>query len=270
MLQRVDRIILRVSSLPGAVSYYRDTIGLKLLRFETHLAAFELAAGREKELILHDDPDLPAEATYYLVDDVRALHARRSELKLKFLTAPVRVARGWRAEVTDPFGNVLRLLDHATDSAHSEVIEDAKSSGSLFAGMEPKIVAKREALTGIYLKIARTADDLPYTPHFEALYNDYLVHFSTEKPSRHEVWRHLLNLRKGGKLPRLGDARSIPPEITEEERRELRRSLGSAIGKRDRLPYTPTFDGIVDHFNKSRSRPLSPHLIWRLVATLAK
>ena len=31
-----------------------------------------------------------------------------------------------------------------------------------------------------------------------------------------------------------------------------------------------TFDEIVNQFNKTQGRPLSPHLVWRLVATLAK
>ena len=51
---------------------------------------------------------------------------------------------------------------------------------------------------------------------------------------------------------------------------KLRDMIGRDIGKRDRLPYTKRFDQIVDEFNKSQSRPLSPHLVWRLVATLAK
>jgi hypothetical protein len=46
--------------------------------------------------------------------------------------------------------------------------------------------------------------------------------------------------------------------------------LGDDIGRRDRLPYSDRFDNLVDQFNKTRQRPLSPHLVWRLVATLAK
>ena len=47
---------------------------------------------------------------------------------------------------------------------------------------------------------------------------------------------------------------------------------GKDMGKRDRLPYTEKFDTIVDQFNKYRGarNNLSPHLVWRLVATLAK
>ena len=46
--------------------------------------------------------------------------------------------------------------------------------------------------------------------------------------------------------------------------------LGEDIGKRDRLPYTDRFDKLVDEFNTTQQRPISPHLVWRLVATLAK
>jgi outer membrane receptor protein involved in Fe transport len=90
------------------------------------------------------------------------------------------------------------------------------------------------------------------------------------KPTRQEVWRQLLNLRKGGKLPKLGEARSKPPDVSPEDKARLREMLGADIGKRDRLPYTPRFDQLVDAFNKTQGRPISPHLVWRLVATLAK
>ncbi len=118
--------------------------------------------------------------------------------------------------------------------------------------------------------MGRTADDLPYTPHFESLYGDYIAKFTDAKPSRGEVWRHLLNLRKGGKLPKLGEARSPAPDVSPGDRATLRDLLGDAIGKRDRLPYTPRFEQLVNDFNRTQSRPLSPHLVWRLVATLAK
>ena len=58
--------------------------------------------------------------------------------------------------------------------------------------------------------------------------------------------------------------------MTEEALRNCAQMLGADIGKRDRLPYTKRFDELVDEFNKSQDRPLSPHLVWRLVATLAK
>jgi hypothetical protein len=168
---------------------------------------------------------------------------------------------------------VLLLLDRTTDkSILRPVVEDAKGAGTggLFAGVPQRVSVKREALVAEYEKIGRTADDLPYTPHFESLYSAYAAQHGEPRPTRAEVWRHLLNLRKAGKLPKLGDARSKPPAVSDEGRAALRKTLGADIGKRDRLPYTERFDAIVDAFNRTQPRPLSPHLVWRLVATLAK
>jgi hypothetical protein len=189
---------------------------------------------------------------------------------LKFTSPPAPASRGYRAAVRDPFGTVLLLIDRTAGSAGAGQIEDGKAPGTLFAGVEQKAPVKAEALIRAYEQIARTADDLPYTPHFESLYRSYLSEHAEPYPTRREVWRHLLNLRKAGKLPRLGEARSKAPPVDEEARLRLRQMLGDDIGRRDRLPYTPRFDEIVNAFNESQSRRLSPHLVWRLVATLAK
>ena len=45
MLRRIDRIILRVPTLPSAVGYYRDVLGMKLLRQDTRAAALLMADG---------------------------------------------------------------------------------------------------------------------------------------------------------------------------------------------------------------------------------
>ena len=128
---------------------------------------------------------------------------------MQFISRPAPVSKGFRAVVKDPFGHVLMLLDRSTESgAHRPTVEDAKSTGTLFAGVEPRAPVKRDLLIQLYLKIGRTADDLPYTPHFESLYEPYAAMQADPKPNRAEVWRHLLNLRKGGKLPKLGEARA--------------------------------------------------------------
>jgi catechol 2,3-dioxygenase-like lactoylglutathione lyase family enzyme len=269
MLRKVDRILLRVPGLRSAVLYYRDVLGLKLVRQDARVANFKLGDG-STELVLHDDPDLPAEAVYFLVDDVRDLYRRRAELKLTFTSPPSQVSRGYRATVKDPFGTVVLLLDRSTEAAGGEQIEDTRRPGALFSGVEPRIAPRYAELSTIYEGIGRTADDLPYTPHFEKLFSDYSALFPDPRPTRAEVWRHLLNLRKGGKLPKLGEARSMPPPVSDEDRIKLREMLGSDIGKRDRLPYTKRFDQLVDEFNRTQPRAISPHLVWRLVATLAK
>jgi predicted enzyme related to lactoylglutathione lyase len=272
MLKRVDRVLFRVPQLESAVKYYRDVLGLQPSpKKSSTVASFKLDE-QGAELVLHADPDLPAEATYFLVDDVRDLYNRRDQLQLKFAAPPAPVSRGFRATVKDPFGNVLLILDRSNERAAGETVEDAKpaGAGALFAGVEPKIAARRGVLATIYKNIARTADDLPYTPHFESLYASYVNQLGEPKPTRQEVWRHLLNMRKAGELPKLGPAKSKPPKLDKEEESRLRELLGDDIGKRDRLPYTPRFDQLVTEFNRPLAKKLSPHLVWRIVAKLAK
>jgi hypothetical protein len=280
VIQKVDRILLRVPGLAAAVKYYAETVGLKLLREETTIASFQLG---DAELVLHTDPDLPAEGVYYLVESVRDLYAKRRELKLKFLSPPLRATKGWRATVKDPFGLVLMLLDREDGAKPqadgqaapaSEAIEDGKASESLFAGVHAKVKALPEVLIKLYEQIGRIADDLPYTPEFVTLYKDYVAALkakgATAEITKEEVWRHLLNLRKAGKLPKLGESKSTPPEISDADKRKLAELVGDMIGRRDRLPYSDRFDKIVDEFNKAQPRPISPHFVWRLVATLGK
>jgi catechol 2,3-dioxygenase-like lactoylglutathione lyase family enzyme len=269
MLRKIDRIILRVPALAGAVRYYRDILGMKLLREDKQSASFAMADG-VTELVLRSDADQPAEEIYYLVDDVRDLYARREELQLKFVHPPRQATRGYRAAVKDPFGNVLLLLDRTTAGAGSQAVEDGAAPTMLFGGVEEHVPAKRQLLAKLYEEIGRTADDLPYTPEFERLFTSYAAQHPDPKPTRREVWRHLLNLRKGGKLPKLGEARSPSPDVGEDGQKQIRALLGEDIGRRDRLPYTERFEKLVDEFNKSQPRKLSPHLIWRLVAKLAK
>ena len=268
MLRRIDRIILTVPALNSAVSYYRDVLGLKLVGEDKQAASFLMGDGKS-ELVLRCDPEQASGEIYFLVDDVRGAFARREELKLTFLHPPRQATNGYKAAVRDPFGNVLLILDRSTGSGETGAVEDAGTAEALFAGVAIPGRARPELLIEIYKAIGRTADDLPYTPQFEKLWNEY-ARGQNPQPSREEVWRQLLNLRKAGKLPRLGEARGAGPKISAENERVLRELLGEEIGKRDRLPYSGRFERLVDEFNRTQKRPLGPHLVWRLVARLAK
>ena len=113
------------------------------------------------------------------------------------------------------------------------------------------------------------ADDLPYTPHFESLFRPYAAVCRAEADAAGDVAASA-EPAEAGALAKLGEARSKPPEIEPEQAVQLRDMLGDDIRRRDRLPYSERFDKLVDEFNKTQGRPLSPHLVWRLVATLAK
>src|SRR5262249_33795391 len=161
-----------VPQLSGAVKYYCETLGFKVVHEDPRVATLRFVDD-SAELVLHVNPDLPAEGVYFLVDDVRDMYARRDELKLTFLSAPTQASRGFTAAVKDPFGTVLQLLDRTADP-HHRVEDVAKAGGTLFAGVETRADPKPTLLIKLYETIGRTADDLPYTPHFEQLYDPYI------------------------------------------------------------------------------------------------
>lgn len=129
-----------------------------------------------------------------------------------------------------------------------------------------------ELLVSAYLKQARTLDDLPYTDQFEAIYRA----IADEDPpavSRQQLFRRLHNLRKAGKLPRLGKALGHRPRLSPEQETLLANLVREQVGelsKRDQLPYTDAFDKIVNTFNTQAGLGLSPHDAWRIIAKLAK
>ena len=137
MLLGVDRIVLRVRSLPAAVKYYTDLLGMKLIRSDARLATLAFSDS-DAELVLHVEDELPAEGVFIRVADVRALYAKRAELRMTFLRAPNRVSRGYRATVKDPFGTVLHLIDRC--GAEQAKVEDVSAPAVLFSGDRKRVV----------------------------------------------------------------------------------------------------------------------------------
>lgn len=128
-----------------------------------------------------------------------------------------------------------------------------------------------DTLAKLYEQTGRTLDDLPYTDDFDQL----AVKAKAAYPSltTYTLFRKLHNLRKAGKLPRVGRPSTLPVKLEPAEENWLRerviRAVGT-LGQRDRLPYHPDFDAVVESFNTHTGRTLAPHAVWRLVAKLAK
>ena len=277
LLRGIDRLVLRVPNLPAAVRYYTGTLGLGVAREGSNFANLTLPDGRE--VLLHNDDSLPEEAVFLLVDDVRAAYADRANNRLKFAGPPTRVGRGYKATAKDPFGTVLLLIDRTLEQSSGNAGETGGTPHALFPGVAAKLSPRRETLARLYEKAGRTADDLPYTPQFESIHTAYAAGFPEPQPDRAETWRHLLLLRKGGDLPKLGAAKSAPPPTSDVKAVDLVHRLilecfAGNIGRRDRLPYSPEFDRLTERFNSARAAandpPLAPHQLWRLVAGLAK
>jgi len=121
-----------------------------------------------------------------------------------------------------------------------------------------------------YERTGRTLDDLPYTEDFEQLWSSVA---KATNAGRRELFHRLHNMRKAGKLPRLGRAHAQPPSIEPAEESMLATLVIEAVGtlgQRDRLPYTPAFDALLERFSAQTGRRLSAHDCWRLVAKLSK
>ncbi|MFT5423675.1 MAG: cephalosporin-C deacetylase-like acetyl esterase [Phycisphaerales bacterium] len=145
----------------------------------------------------------------------------------------------------------------------------AKATASLFPDAPPPD-NRDAALIGAYERAGRTLDSLPYTPEFASIFEAaHAAGFATERDTFHR----LHNLRKAGKLPRLGKAPDSPPAIEPEEEAalvELVTEAAGSLGQRDRLPFTPEFDLVAERFSEQTGRALTPHDLWRLIAKLAK
>lgn len=142
-----------------------------------------------------------------------------------------------------------------------------------------------ELLVSVYTRQGRTLDDLPYTREFEAIYSavagggtdPQLTESERLDPSmavsRQALFHRLHNLRKAGKLPRLGKAMGERPHLTREHEALLAELVCEQVGqlsKRDQLLYSDPFDTIVNTFNTRAGLSLSAHDAWRIIAKLAK
>jgi hypothetical protein len=128
-------------------------------------------------------------------------------------------------------------------------------------------------LVNQYVREQRSLDDLPYSPEFERM----IVSANTagDKREPRQLLAKLQNLRKAGRLPKLGNTPSKTPPIRvkPEEEAYLKERLTSVLGtlgSRDQLPYTAKMDSLASSFNTYTGRNLTPHDVWRLVMKITK
>ena len=115
-LSRIGQIFINVHDLARAVTFYRDSLGMKFL-FEVPRMAFFDCGGVRLMLGLADRPefDHPASILYYRVDDIEAAHSALVSHGVEFVAKPHVVARMpaftlWLAEFRDSEGNNLALM----------------------------------------------------------------------------------------------------------------------------------------------------------------
>ncbi len=142
-------------------------------------------------------------------------------------------------------------------------------SDSLFG--EVSRDAQDQAIVDAYEAVGTTLDALPYTDAFEKLMAR--VKLTDAEAEHRAVFHRLHNLRKAGKLPRMGRSGSSPP-VLDYEHEQLLIGLvageAGSLGQRDQLPYTEGFDRVAGTFARQTGLNLTRHDLWRVIAKLAK
>ena len=116
-LSDIGQIAIPVTDLDRAVSFYGETLGMRLLfRAPPGLAFFD-CAGVRLMLSLPETPefDHPGSVLYFRVDDIDQAHAQFSGRGVAFLDKPHLIARMpdhelWMSFFKDSEGNTLALM----------------------------------------------------------------------------------------------------------------------------------------------------------------
>ena len=113
----VGQLLIPVENLDRAISFYRDTLGLRFLFSAPPQMGF-FQAGNVRFLVGVPESDQPRQrgsAVYFQVADIHAVFQTLSERGVKFEASPHVVHRTptsdlWLSEFRDPDGNHLALM----------------------------------------------------------------------------------------------------------------------------------------------------------------
>lgn len=115
-LDRIGQIAVTVRNLDRAVSFYRDTLGMKLLFQFPGMAFFDV--GGVRLMLSHPEKpefDHPASVIYYKVDHIQFVWETLVSRQVDALSPPHLIAKMpdhelWMAFFRDPDKNVLALM----------------------------------------------------------------------------------------------------------------------------------------------------------------
>ena len=116
-LNAIGQIAMNATDIPRAVSFYRDTLGMRLLFEAPPKMAFFDCAGVRLMLSLPEEKefDHPGSVLYFRVDDIEQAYAQFKERGVQFLDKPHLIARMpdhelWMTFFKDSEGNTLALM----------------------------------------------------------------------------------------------------------------------------------------------------------------
>jgi predicted enzyme related to lactoylglutathione lyase len=117
VIRQIAQISMTARDVARAVSFYRDTLGLKLLFEAPPQMAFFDCGGIRLMVGVPTEPefDHPGSILYFRVDDIRSAHATFQERGVTFRSEPHLVAKMpdhelWMAFFHDSEGNTLALM----------------------------------------------------------------------------------------------------------------------------------------------------------------
>ena len=113
-LSQIGQVAVNVANLEDAVSFYCDTLGMKLLFQAPGLAFFDCNGVR---LLLDELSGWqhPSSILYYKVDDIQKAYQILAQQDIEFKQKPHLVAKMpdhelWMAFFEDPSGNLLAIM----------------------------------------------------------------------------------------------------------------------------------------------------------------
>ena len=116
-LAQIGQIFVNVQDLDRAITFYRDTLGMKFLFQAPPNMAFFDCGGIRLMLGIADRPDLNhiASVIYYKVNDIQEAHQTLNARGVKFIVEPHLVAKLpdhdlWLADFYDSENNILALM----------------------------------------------------------------------------------------------------------------------------------------------------------------
>lgn len=111
-LKKIDCVMYYVDDLEKATKFYEEVLGLKKgwTDKEAEMVGM-LLPERDSELVLHRDPTLANPAINFQVENVDEFCTYYKDTGYKVVLGPIEVRCGKYAELQDPDGNSIPIID---------------------------------------------------------------------------------------------------------------------------------------------------------------
>ena len=109
-LKKIDAVLNRVGDIDEAIRFYVDVLGLRLGWRDESMAGM-LFTCNDSELVLHTNDSLPNPNVSFQVENVEEFIEKYRKKGYRVLVEPFDIRCGKCAEVSDPYGNNIEVMD---------------------------------------------------------------------------------------------------------------------------------------------------------------